>query len=67
MTVQPFKLCKKCNNQLSKDGSCPYCTWKGDEGPGALLRDIIKKENAKHAVHTDYKCSDQDPASSTMG
>jgi hypothetical protein len=39
--------CERCGNQkMSKDGSCPYCVWKGDEGPGAVLRESIRRSNA---------------------
>jgi hypothetical protein len=39
--------CTRCNNQLDKDGSCPYCIWKGDEGPGKQLKEIIKNTRNK--------------------
>jgi len=26
---------------------CPYCEWKGDSGPGAQLKEIIKQANKR--------------------
>ena len=45
-----MKICPKCNNQeFTKEGLCEYCLWKGDIGPGKLLREIIKaaRDNKK--------------------
>lgn len=43
--------CPRCKNPMiegiSGDLVCQYCIWKGDEGPGALLRKIIKEEREK--------------------
>lgn len=36
--------CKKCGNALSKDGSCSYCIWKGDAGPGLKLKQLLKEK-----------------------
>ena len=30
---------------MSDEWECSYCIWKGDAGPGKLLRDIIKEAN----------------------
>ncbi len=37
------KTCLRCGNSLfTKAGWCEYCVWKGDEGPGAVLKEAIK-------------------------
>ena len=50
--------CERCNNTLfwnpkKKDyRECSYCIWKGDIGPGATLKEIIRNENAKRKEAT---------------
>jgi len=39
-----MKECPRCKNtHLTKEGLCAYCVWKGDVGPGAELRAMIRK------------------------
>jgi len=33
---------------------CDYCVWKGDEGPGKQLREMLKEEDKD--VHTEHCC-----------
>lgn len=35
--------CPTCKNQRT-ESYCEYCAWKGWEGPGKQLKDIIKAE-----------------------
>ena len=32
------KKCKCGNTEFNKQGQCTYCVWKGDAGPGLLLK-----------------------------
>ena len=35
--------CAKCGNEETNEhGQCTYCVWKGDIGPGADLKEILK-------------------------
>ena len=42
--------CPRCKNtEFTKDGLCKYCIWKGDAGPGLLLKTLIKKDKKEKA------------------
>ena len=49
--------CVKCGNEETNEhGQCTYCVWKGDIGPGADLKEIIKKSNgSKQETDTNAK------------
>ena len=37
--------CPKCGNtETNSNGDCSYCSWKGDVGPGAELKEIVKEQ-----------------------
>lgn len=41
-------ICPKCGNQRT-ESNCDYCNWKGDEGPGAQLKSLVKQYNLKQS------------------
>ncbi len=41
--------CLKCGNDRTEE-FCSYCNWKGDEGPGAELRDLLTKEKPSKSM-----------------
>ena len=49
--------CVRCGNrETNKNGQCAYCVWKGDIGPGADLKEMIKKPNgSKQETDTNAK------------
>lgn len=47
-----MKKCETCGNIIRlPDGSCEYCVWKGNIGPGHELKEIIKKERTAEKEH----------------
>lgn len=39
--------CERCKNSYFEGKLCDYCVWKGWEGPGKKLKEIIRTENKR--------------------
>lgn len=56
------KKCTVCGNtEVLPDGSCAYCVWRGDAGPGLALKKII------HTIHIESKKEAEDDKGSKEG
>lgn len=41
--------CQRCGNERTED-NCDYCNWKGDEGFGKAMKEILKKEKKEKVM-----------------
>jgi len=46
--MEKQNTCPICGNtEKTKNGDCTYCIWKGTIGPGAEIKNIIKRMKRK--------------------